>query len=110
MPTFADMLNVDLHEYTDGISFLPTLLNQGTQGEHDHLYWEFHELNGRQAIRKDRWKLIKYNVHKEEKYQLYDLETDPSESKNLASEQPGLVDKLSRILESARTDSEEFKW
>ncbi len=110
MPTFAEMLKVDLHEYTDGISFLPALSGQENQAQHDYLYWEFHELGGRQAIRKGDLKLIKNSVHEGGKYELYNLKTDPSESRDLAAEHPDLVNELSQILESARTDSEEFKW
>ena len=110
MPTFADILKVDLPEQTDGISFLPTLINQKTQKNHDHLYWEFHEKGGRQALRKDNWKLVKYEVRKNGAYQLYDLDRDPSETKNMATQMPDKVKELAKILESSRTVSEDFKF
>lgn len=109
-PTFADITQSKKPENIDGISFLPTLLGKGNQVKHNYLYWEFHELGGRQAIRKDNWKLIKYNVNKGGKYQLYNLDTDPSEKEDLSNALPEKVKELSKILESSRTESENFNF
>ena len=62
MPTVADLAGVQAPEQIDGISFLPTLLGQRNQKKHNYLYWEFHEQGGRQAIRKEDWKLVRYKV------------------------------------------------
>ena len=35
---------------------------------------------------------------------LFNLETDPGEQKNIASQHPDIVEKLSRLAESARID------
>ena len=56
MPTLAELTGTVLPEKTDGISFLPTLLSKKDQQAHDYLYWEFHELNGREALRSGKWK------------------------------------------------------
>jgi arylsulfatase A len=110
MPTMSDLLDVELNQNTDGISFLPTLLGQMEQQKHDFLYWEFHELGGRQAIRKDNWKLVKYNVNKNGTYQLYNLKNDLGETKDLASTMVDKVAELAKILESSRTESNVFKF
>jgi arylsulfatase A-like enzyme len=110
LPTITDLLNVDLKTETDGVSFLPTLLQNEQQEKHDYLYWEFHELGGRQAILKDHWKLIKYNVKKTSKFFLFDIENDPSESNNLANKMPKKLEELKVLMASARTESEEFKF
>ena len=110
MPTLADILKVELKAKTDGISFLPTLLDAGKQINHDYLYWEFHELKGRQAIRKDQWKLVKYKVKETPEYFLFDLSLDPSETKDLSNERPEKLVELKKILETARTESETFKF
>lgn len=110
MPTFAELVGGRVDKPIDGISFLPTLLNKGVQKKHNYLYWEFHELGGRQAIRKENWKLVKYNVNKNGNYQLYNLENDLSEKNDLASKMPEKVAELSKILESSRTESEVFQF
>ena len=110
MPTFAELTNSNVSVTVDGISFLPTLLNKGSQKKHNYLYWEFHELNGRQALRQGDWKLVKYNVNKNANYQLYNLKNDISETNDLASKMPEKVSELSKILESSRTESEVFQF
>lgn len=110
MPTLATLTNAKIEGSIDGISFLPTLLNKRSQTKHHHLYWEFHELGGRQAIRQGDWKLVKYNVNKNSNYQLYNLKNDISETIDLSSQIPGKVAELSIILESSRTESEVFQF
>ncbi len=112
MPTIADMIGMDLQGDIDGISFLPTLFGMSNQKKHDYLYWEFHEKGGRIAIRKDNWKAVKYNVLKqpEKSIELYDLSTDPGETKNIASDYPEIVIEMNRIMREARTESEVYQF
>lgn len=110
MPTLAELEDAKINTAIDGISFLPTLLKNGAQKKHKYLYWEFHELEGRQALRQGNWKLIKYNVLKNGKYQLYNLKNDISETHDLASKMPKKVAELSKILESSRTESDVFQF
>lgn len=110
MPTIAELTGSKISTTIDGVSFLPTLLKKGKQKQHDYLYWEFHELGGRQAIRQGDWKLIKYNVFKNGNYQLYNLKNDSSETNDLANQLPEKVAELAKLLESSRTESEEFKF
>ncbi len=110
MPTLAELTDAKINTDIDGVSFLPTLLNKGSQKQHGYLYWEFHELGGRQAIRQGDWKLIRYNVIKNGNYELYNLKNDISETQNLASKMPKKVAKLSKILESSRTESDIFQF
>jgi arylsulfatase A-like enzyme len=58
-PTIEEIIKKKPTVKLDGISFLPTMLGSKSQKKHDYLYWEFHELGGRQAIRKGKWKLVK---------------------------------------------------
>lgn len=110
MPTAAELAGASVPENTDGVSFLPTLLGKEGQQQHDYLYWEFHEKGGRQALRKDDWKLVKYEVFDPEKttVELYNLATDPGEENNVAAENPEIVNQLMELINSARTDSEVF--
>lgn len=110
MPTLAELTGVTLPEAGDGISFLPTLLSEGEQKQHDYLYWEFHELNGREALRSGNWKLIRQPVVGETILELYDLSSDIHEDNNLAQQNPEKVKELEVLMDGARTESPLFNF
>lgn len=110
LPTCAEITGVKKPENIEGISFLPTLLGETEQQNHEYLYWEFHEKGGRQAIRKGKWKYVSYNVLIEEKktIELYDLSKDIGEKQNVAEQNPLVVSEMKKILEGVRTPSFDF--
>jgi arylsulfatase A len=112
LPTLAELSGTKTPEKIDGISFLPTLLGAKGQKQHKYLYWEFYERAGRTAIRKGNWKLVKYNVQNPElsKIELFDLSKDIGEQNDLAALKPEIVRELSALMDSARTDSDIFKF
>ena len=98
MPTICDLIGEPIPVSTDGISFLPTLLGQ-KQNEHEYLYWEFPAYTGQQALRFGKWKAIRKglkngNLHIE----LYDLENDIQEQKDISSDNPELIKKIKTIF------------
>lgn len=106
--TACVLAGVEPPKITDGVSLVPTLTNSGTQEQHDHLYWEFHERGGRQAVRAGKWKAVRLNVGKKRKgrLELYDLDADLSESNNIASQHPDVVKRMSKIMAQEHTPSE----
>jgi len=111
LPTFSEILEIPVPQDLDGISMLPTLTGENEEQQiHPHLYWESHESGGRQAIRKEDWKLVRYNINKDGAYELYNLAQDPSETNDLASGMPEKVMELAVLLEASRTSSEVFKF
>ena len=110
-PTFAEISGVELPNNVDGISFLPTLIGDlKNQQKHNYLYWEFHEKGGRQAVRKENWKAVKYNVlnNPNALIELYDLSKDPGETTNVASQNSEIVAEMENIIKNARTPSSIF--
>lgn len=109
LPTACDLAKVALPETTDGISYLPELTGN-KQPTHESLYFEFHEQGGKQAIIKDGWKCIRLNVKNPEKttVELYHLDEDTGEQKNLASQYPERVEELVLLMQHSRTENSSF--
>jgi arylsulfatase A-like enzyme len=108
VPTLGDLAGFE-YEGTDGISFVPELMEK-EQPAHPYLYWEFHEMGGKQAILMDGWKAVRLNVGQDPggPLELYNLESDPGEQNNVAGSHPDLVATLSRIMEEEHVPSVTF--
>ncbi|AWG23251.1 arylsulfatase [Flavobacterium faecale] len=106
-PTFAAIVGEKKIGKTDGISLLPTLLGQKTQKLHPYMYWEFPQTGGRKAVRLGNWKGVIYDMTQKEnpEFQLYDLSTDPAETKNIAKANPKIVTQMLDIMKKEHTDS-----
>lgn len=104
LPTCCELIGEDPPENIDGISMLPTLFGRDReQRKHEYLYWE---LRGQQAIRMGKWKALRLKPGR--KIELYDLDNDIAESKDLADEHPEIVAKVAEIFRTGRTESEVF--
>jgi len=110
MPTLAEITGKQLVTETDGISFLPELLGNKGQKQHEFLYWEFHEQGGKTAVRMGNWKGIKLNVDKapDKMMELYDLSKDIGETNNIAAENPEIVKKIDAIMKKEHVPSKDF--
>lgn len=114
MPTIAEITGTIAPDHIDGISMLPALLGQtDQQAEHDYLYWEFPAYRGQQSVRMGKWKGIRQNLFKkipDLNIELYNLETDPNETKDLATERPDIIEKIKSIMIKEHVDSDLFKF
>ena len=112
LPTFAELTGCRLPDdlNIDGISILPTLTgNDAQQKQHDYLYWEFHELEGRQAVRMGDWKAVVNKVESAHpEFSLYDLSKDIHEDHDVSAQHPEIVAKIKSIMHTARTKSSHF--
>jgi arylsulfatase A-like enzyme len=97
----------------DGISFAPTLLGK-PQEPRPFLYREFPSYGGQQAVRIGNWKGVrqnlvprgnaKPNLH----IQLYDLGSDPGETKDVSAQHPDIVARIERLFREQHIPSKVF--
>ncbi len=115
MPTFIKLAGGKLPEdlIIDGVDIMPYLTGENTTAPHDYYYYYcFTKLC---AVRDAKWKLVlpreahpiylgfwSKNIDLVEEIELYDLENDISETKNVAMENPEVVERLMKQIEYAR--------
>lgn len=110
-PTITDLLNISNPKSIDGISYLPTLLDTGKQKEHDFLYWEFHGRGGKQTVLHNNWKIVVNKVNSSNpQIELYNLSTDPAESKDLSDQNVEVLKKMKNIMRSAHKENPVFRF
>jgi arylsulfatase A-like enzyme len=85
----------------DGLSLVPFLIG-GPAPKRDYFYWELHERESLQAVRFRDWKAVRNGPSSP--IELYNLKTDPGETKDLAAEKPDLVARAEALMKAARTE------
>ena len=107
MPTIAEAVGIKAPEQCNGVSFYPLIIGN-TQEKREYLNWEFQK-NGnnsgafRQAFRQGNLKAVRYGI--DSPVEIYDLSKDISETKNIASEYPELVQKVEKIFQEERSEN-----
>jgi arylsulfatase len=104
LPTLCSLAGADYPEGLDGVDLSGTLRGRPARlAQRPPLYWE---LGRRQALLHGRWKWVRQTSKKgvvtEE---LFDLESDPSESTNLALKRPKQLVAMRTLASSQRTPS-----
>ena len=100
LPTLCEVAGAEVPAELDGISFLPTLWSQPQrQPQHEFLYWEFVAYGGQQAIRWGNYKAIRQQLNRNPSapFQLYDLASDPDESRDIAASHPQVIETIQAI-------------
>lgn len=83
-PTLCQFTGFEKPGSVEGKSLVPALQNNQAK-IHDSVFLAYTKIH-RGVRRNDNWKLIKYNVHGEQRTQLFNLNDDPDELKNLADQ------------------------
>ncbi len=108
-PTLLEMLDLPLmpEQHQDGISFVPLLKGRPYKG-HDAIYWHFphYSNHGNQspggAVRVGQYKLLEY--FENGTVQLFDLENDLGEQRDLSKDNPDITQKLRKMLRDWRKE------
>jgi len=126
LPTIAHITGASLPEKPiDGKNVWPLLSMENDTKSPQEAYFVYYNRNELQAVIMGKWKLYfphryrslpddfvvpsngipgKYEMIDLEEVELYDLENDPSENKNLFGDYPEVVEKMSALAENARDD------
>jgi len=104
LPTAADLAGVEIPDGVDGISVLPTLLGQSQDADERVFYWEIPTKTAlQQAVRRGPWKAVRGAV--DAPIELYRILDDVSESRNMASQHPDIVEEMHQHMEREHRES-----
>jgi arylsulfatase A-like enzyme len=117
LPTACELAGATPAPDIDGISLLPTLLEQDdAQRKHEYLYWASDEGETSVGMRKDQWKLVRYrnqgrgavNASQsraindssalDSSWRLYNLADDIGETTNVVSDHPEVAEQMAELL------------
>lgn len=99
LPTALEIAGIEPPKDIDGLSFAPTLRGGDSEpqdAQHKYLYWEY---GAQIAVRKDNWKAVRPGKNKA--WQLFNLQDDPSESKDLAAAKMPILINLKQLAKEA---------
>jgi arylsulfatase A-like enzyme len=110
LPTACSIAHAKLPDGIEGVNLLPHLKGEKVEAPHDTLAWRF---GPQKAIRRGKWKLVDVRdmeAKTQSGWQLYDLETDIGETKNLAAEKPELVAELAKAWDDWNAKNMAPQW
>ncbi len=109
LPTFEELLGEKKSE-SDGQSLLNIWYSKENTPQRERpLFWEFHPLGGKMALRLGNWKLVALNVNSGKiTYELYRLDKDLAEQHNLADQEPEQLQKMIKLMQQEHRPSSIF--
>ncbi len=100
LPTLAELAGAPAPDDVDGLSIVPELLGEDAAGrrqpQHEYLYWE---LNQQTAVRMGHWKAVR--PRRQSSWELYNLDSDVSETENVAGKHPEVLGQLTAFAAQA---------
>jgi arylsulfatase A-like enzyme len=96
-PTIMELVNVNMPHKTDGKSL--TGLIKGKSKNWKNTAFSYY--NNRLSVRTPRYRITEYFGESGSKIDLYDLQNDPFETKNIAADNERVIRKLKPLLEEA---------
>jgi arylsulfatase A len=114
MPTLAELAGVTPPNGLDGVSFAPTIFGTN-QADRPFLYREFPSYDGWQIVRAGEWKLVRHHLKPRPRSagakpatELYNISVDPREQRDLAAQNPHVVERLLSIARREHQKSDLF--
>ena len=113
MPTVAELCGIEIPgQVLDGKSLVPIIRDPKAETQHSEFFWHYpsvtmHKGEAQWAVRRGPWKLIANGVDRsgtrepldpeKDKYFLVNFNVDPTETQNLARDNPEMVEELNRL-------------
>lgn len=94
----------------DGIDLGSVLTGKDLPDRTRPVMWEFPEYGGQVAVRDGRWKVVRKGLmtNNPGEWELYDLDNDPGESKDLRNEYPEIVERLAKVHLDSRIPEPDY--
>jgi arylsulfatase len=109
LPTLCEATSTAAPEQIDGVSLVSIFKEPRSELSRNHLYWEFSAKEGQQAVRLGDWKGVRTDLAKgPQRWQLYHLAADESETQDVADEHPHVVKQIERIAAAEHVPSQVF--
>jgi arylsulfatase A len=112
LPTLLDAAGarVRIPAGLDGVSQRSLFEGGPAPADQSRLYMEFPDYGGQQMARIGNWKGVRQNLQKdpEAPIELYEMASDPGETKDVAAANPNIVAEIRHFMSGARRPSREF--
>ena len=112
MPTFLEIASVEYPKTLNGITS-NALVGESFISKIKNNSWErkspmFYEWSGNKAVWEGKWKAV--SNYPENKWELYDLSNDRTESKNLVKENPLIIEKINALYIAWAKANDVVEW
>lgn len=96
--SIASVAGLPIPKHCDGVNLIPYLTSEKKGDPHEYLFWLNNEPGDAErrhliAVRWKKWRL--YKKYTKDPWQLFDLKADPKEEKDVATQNPKIVERLS---------------
>lgn len=110
MATLGEIIDGDVPDISDGVSFYPVLMDNQEEQSDRYFYWELDGNRKNIAVSRGDWKLVRLAPSGTNDWEtkLYNLAIDPSESKDLSAIHPDIMRELEEVIDTLRTKSDLF--
>nr|MBR9810849.1 arylsulfatase [bacterium] len=109
-PTLCKAAGVKIPKKLDGTDLTPALIKKAFERSKP-MIWEFHGYGGQLAVIDFPWKVVRQKAKSKKpgKWQLYNIQKDPAEGKDLAEQHPEIVNRLEGAFKNDRTPNARAK-